>query len=402
MNPAKRMSSKRIQRGMSVVAGLIIYLMPGISAMWAQVSRAEAAREAYAASIDIWSGLQESLPEQTRRLAATDAELRIQATEKARLAVNRTRQAYLDAIRESYEAAAASLSAPASARAGEIGLVLAADKELLSDIESATALLDGEIKAIAATDRTRAAALQKEKTDLLELRTLVLRRGREFDRLEADRRLAASSRDTLAKAYVRLAEWTKAAEAEAAKSDAVWAALYSKMRGQLSNLPLETLSARRSQPETDPALAETAAPQVPQMAPTVTPPAGGALVPNVGGIWVLNNPRAKKLPNGAYEPASARMEITQSGADIEGTFECTFAVPTQEKFNPVVRFNFTGKITNPILRFDISTPLSGSILLRQIDGAVEVSYGISNPQRTGIAFGVVPEDGPMVLRRAIR
>ena len=68
----------------------------------------------------------------------------------------------------------------------------------------------------------------------------------------------------------------------------------------------------------------------------------------------------------------------------------------------MVRFNFTGKITNPILQFDISAPLSGTILLRQADGAVEVSYGISNPQRTGIAFGVVPKDGPMVLRRAIR
>jgi len=73
----------------------------------------EAAREAYAASADIWSVLQESLTEQIRRLPASDAEVRIQAAEKARLAVNRTRHAYLNALRESYAAAAKPLPAPA-------------------------------------------------------------------------------------------------------------------------------------------------------------------------------------------------------------------------------------------------------------------------------------------------
>jgi len=220
--------------------------------------------------------------------------------------------------------------------------------------------------------------------------------------LETSRRLAAANRESLAKAYARLVEWTTATEAEASREDAAWAEVYARMRGQLANLPQDTFGAKKSQTETPPAKGEAAVEPASQTAPALVQAAGGALVPNVGGIWILNNPRARKLPNGAYEPASARMEINQSGADIEGSFECTFAVPANEKFNPVVRFNFTGKITNPILRFDISAPLSGSILLRQINGAVEASYGISNPQRTGIAFGVVPEDGPMVLRRAIR
>jgi hypothetical protein len=361
-----------------------------------------AAREAYAAAADIWFVIQESLTEQIRRLPASDAEVRIQAAEKARVAVKRTRQAYLNALRDSYAAAAKPLPAPASGTAGEVELILAADRELLADIGSATALLDGEIKAIAGADRIRAAALQKEKTDLLELRTIVSRRGRELDRLESGWRLAAANRETLAKAYARLAEWTVTAEAEASKEDAAWAGVYTKMRGQLANLPLETLSARNNEAGPAPAKPEAAEQAAPPAVAAVVQSAGGALVPNVGGVWAMNNPRAKKLPDGAYEPASARLEISQSGAEIEGSFECAFAVPAAEKFNPVVRFNFTGKITNPILRFDISAPLSGSILLRQADGALEVSFGISNPQRTGIAFGVVPEDGPMVLRRAIR
>lgn len=401
MNPVRRRDLQRWASCAPVLVGLAICFLPGAAGR-TQSSRTEGAREAYVASLDIWALVQEGLPEQIRRLSVTEAEQRIQAAEKARLAVNRTRQAYLNALWESYEAAASSLSAPAAGRAGEIDILLSADKALLSDLHSATALLDGEIKTISGTDRTRAAALQKEKTDLLELRTIVLRRGRDLDRIETSRRLNASNRETLAMAYARLAEWAKTAEAEASREDAVWVGVYSKMRGDLANLPLGTLATRKSQAETPPAMDGTEAPPAAPPAELVLQSSGGALVPNLGGIWVMNNPRAKKLPDGAYEPASARLEVRQNGADVEGTFECTFAVPAEEKFNPVVRFNFTGKITNPILRFDISAPLSGSILMRQAGGAVEVSYGISNPQRTGIAFGAVPEEGPMVLRRAIR
>ncbi|MBE0657748.1 MAG: hypothetical protein IH602_08645 [Bryobacteraceae bacterium] len=384
------------------MAGLLIFLIPDAHAAQAQVSQVEAAREAYAASVDIWSVIQESLTEQIRRLPASEAEVRIQAAEKARLAVNRTRQAYLNALRDSYAAAAKPPPAPAGGKTGEVQLILAADRELLADIGSATALLDAEIKATAGTDRIRAAALQKEKTDLLELRTIISRRGRELDRLETNWRLAAANRETVAKAYARLAEWTVTAEAEASKEDAAWAGVYTKMRGQLANLPLEALTARSSEAEPPPVKQEAAVQAASPAVAAVVQSAGGALVPNVGGVWAMNNPRARKLPSGAYEPSSARLEVSQSGAEVEGSFECTFAVPAEEKFNPLVRFNFTGKITNPILRFDISAPLSGSILLRQADGALEVSFGISNPQRTGIDFGVVPEDGPMVLRRAIR
>ncbi|MBA3974651.1 MAG: hypothetical protein C0504_10595 [Candidatus Solibacter sp.] len=389
-------------RRFAVLAGLAIGVVVQAYGRQTPASQSGTAREAYAASVDIWTVIQEGLPGQIRRLGASEAESRIQAAEKARVAVNRTRQAYLNVLRGSYAAAAASLAAPAGGRAVETKALLAADKELLSDIENATNLLDGDIKAIAATDRTRAAALQKEKTDLLELRTIVMRRGRELDRIETSRLLAASNRQALAKAYARLAEWTTKAEAEASKEDAAWTERYTAMRGELANLPLETLAARKSQPETAPPQEEAVAQPAAQTAPVVMQAAGGALVPNVGGVWVLNNPRARKLPSGAYEPATARLEISQNGAEIEGSFECAFAVPPEEKFNPVVRFNFTGKITNPILRFDITAPLSGSILLRQAGGGVEVSYGISNPQRTGVAFGVVPEDGPMMLRRTIR
>lgn len=400
MNQALAEKSGRRNRLALIAAGLFVYLAPGVAAEQSPLSQTEVTREAYAASIDIWSVLQESLPGQIRRLSPADAELRIQAAEKARLTINRTRQAYLNALRDSYTAVVKSLAGPAAARPAELDLLLAADKELLADIASATAFLDGEIRTIASTDRARAAALQKEKTDLLELRTIVLRRGRELDRVETIRRLAAGRGESLSKAYQRLADWTATAESEAAKEDAMWAAVYAKMRRELANLPLGTITSRKSEPGE---AVKVEAPQpAPQAAPAVVQSAGGALVPSVGGVWILNNPRAKKLPNGAYEPASARLEVSQSGADIQGSFECTFAVPAEEKFNPIVRFSFVGKITNPILRFEISAPLSGSILLRQADGGLEVSYGISNPQRTGIAFGVVPEDGPMVLRRAIR
>ncbi len=355
------------------------------------------AREAYDAAIDIWVAIQQNLAEELQLLPVEAAQIKLQAAEKARQAVSRARLSYLNSLRRSYAGVAASLRGAGSAPDSATGLVLSADKVMMTDLDAAVVLLDGEIKRAAATDRPRAAALQEQKTDLLELRSLVLRRGRELDRLESARTLANGRRETLAKAYVRLADWASSAVEAAAREEESWAATYTSMRGQIANSPRERVVERQA-PE----------PVVPPPPPVQTGPVlaqggGSALVPTIGGLWLLNNPRAKKLPSGAYEPASARLEISQNGTDVEGSFECTFAVPSNEPFNPVVRFNFTGKITNPILRFDIAAPLAGTILLRQADaGTIEVSYGISNPQKTGIAFGAVPEDGPQVLRKALR
>jgi hypothetical protein len=355
------------------------------------------AREAYESAIDVWVVLQQNLAEELRLLPAETGQARLQGTEKARQSVARARLSYLSSLSLHYADLAASFRGPGSAADSTSGQVLSADKTMLSDLDEAVVLLDGEIKSTAATDRPRAAALQKQKTDLLELRSLILRRGRELARLESARTLASGQRESLAKAYARLAEWTSLAAEAAAKEEESWAAAYTAMRGQISNLPREKIVERPAP--------ETAPPPTPpvQIAPAPAQGGGSVLVPSIGGLWLLNNPRAKKLPSGAYEPASARLEINQNGTDVEGSFECTFAVPPNEPFNPVVRFNFTGKITNPILRFEITAPLTGTILLRQADaGTMEVSYGINNPQRTGIAFGAVPEDGPQVLRKALR
>ena len=355
------------------------------------------AREAYDAAIDVWVALQQNLAEEMRTLPADAARNKLQAAEKARQAVARTRLSYLTSLSQAYADFAAGLRAVASAPDSAAGQLLSADKAMLSDLDAAVALLDSDIKTAAAADRPRVAALQKQKTDLLELRSLALRRGRELDRLESVRKLAKERRESLAKSYTRLSEWASAVAEAAAKEEESWAAAYTAMLGEISNLPRERV-VRRPAPETAP----PSTPPV-QIAAAPAQAGGSVLVPSIGGLWLLNNPRAKKLPSGAYEPASARLEVNQNGTDVEGSFECTFAVPPDEPFNPVVRFNFTGKITNPILRFEIAAPLTGTILLRQADaGTMEVSYGINNPQKTGIAFGAVPEDGPQVLRKALR
>jgi len=402
MTPGRQAGHRGIEvrrLGSTLFTFALLALAPAGSA-FAQVtdSPLAPAREAYEAAIDVWVALQQNLAEELRLLPAEAARIKLQGTEKARQAVARARLSYLSSLSRSYADVAASLRGAAGGTADSTtGLILSADKSMLSDLDAAVVLLDGEIKSAAATDRPRSAALQKQKTDLLELKSLIQRRGRELDRLDSARTIANGRWESLAKAYARLAEWASTAAEAAAKEEEAWAATYTTMRGLITNLPRERVVERQAP--------ETARPPSPpaQTGPVLAQGGGSMLVPNIGGLWLLNNPRAKKLPSGAYEPASARLEIIQNGTDVEGSFECTFAVPPNEPFNPVVRFNFTGKITNPILRFDIATPLAGTILLRQADAAtIEVSYGISNPQKTGIAFGAVPEDGPQVLRKALR
>jgi hypothetical protein len=356
-----------------------------------------AAREAYSTSVEFWAALQQDLPAELKKLPTAEAQANLQAAEQARSAVSKARLDYLNGLKSAYSAAAGRYKAPAGPRIEAKASIAGADKELLSDLDQATVRLDTEIKSVAATDRARAAALQKQKAGLLDLRSLVLRRGRDLDRFESELAQSQASREALGKAYGELANWASSAIEAAAKDDEAWAAAYARMRLQIPKPPEV-----RPLPRREPVPMPPPAPGL-QSPPPSMQGGGSILVPTIGGLWVLNNPHARKLPSGAYEPASVRLQITQNGTAVEGIYECTFAVPANEPYNPVVRFNFAGSITNPILRFKISAPLSGTIFIRPAGaGTLEVSYGISNPLRTGIAFGAVPEESPQMLRKALR
>lgn len=355
-----------------------------------------AAREAYSSSMDIWMALQQDLPIQIRRLPSADALAKMQTVEKARSAVGKARRDYLNLIKDAYTAAASRYEVPDHSKSEAGAMIEITDKELLSDLDQVISRLDEEIRSSAATDRPRAAGLQKQKTELLDLKSLVLRRGRDLDRYEAELSQFRSGRQALNRAYLDLAGWVASAAEAADRDDARWTAAYSRLRAQIESRPVERPVSKL--PEAPPPAQPVTTPIVPSAQAAVS-----ALVPNISGLWVLNNPRARKLPSGAYEPASARLEITQTGPEVSGSYECSFAVPENESYNPVVRFNFAGRITNPILRFDIKAPLAGTILIRQgAAGTLEVSYGIRNPQKAGIDFGLVPDDGPQVLSRAVR
>ena len=235
-------------------------------------------REAYDAAIDVWVALQQNLAEEMRTLPADAARNKLQAAEKARQAVARTRLSYLTSLSQAYADFAAGLRAVASAPDSAAGQLLSADKAMLSDLDAAVALLDSDIKTAAAADRPRVAALQKQKTDLLELRSLALRRGRELDRLESVRKLAKERRESLAKSYTRLSEWASAVAEAAAKEEESWAAAYTAMLGEISNLPRERV-VRRPAPETAP----PSTPPV-QIAAAPAQAGGSVLVPSIGEI----------------------------------------------------------------------------------------------------------------------
>ncbi len=353
-------------------------------------------REAYSAAVDTWMTLQQDLPGELKRLPAEEAQAKLQAAEKARLAVGRARLDYLNGLKAAYETGAGRYKATGDSRNGTKALIEGADKEMLSDLDQATMWLDEEIRS-ASANRPRVAALQKQRAELMDLRSLIQRRGRDLERFESELSQSNANRAALGRAYGELAGWVASASDAAAKDEEVWAAAYAKMRLRIANQVSE-----RPMPRREPEPAPTPPPTTPAAPPAIQGPAS-ALVPNIGGIWVLNNPHARKLPSGAYEPASSRLTITQNGTEVHGSFECRFAVPANESHNPVVRFDFTGRITNPILRFAVSAPLKGTILIRPVDAVtLEVSYGISNSQKAGIDFGAVPEEGPQLLRRALR
>jgi hypothetical protein len=130
-----------------------------------------AAREAYSSSVEIWAALQQDLPAELKKLPTADAQAKLQSAEKARSAVSKARLDYLNGLKSAYSAAAGRYKAPADPRIEAKASIAGADKELLLDLDQATARLDDEIRSVAATDRARAAALQKQKAGLLDLRS---------------------------------------------------------------------------------------------------------------------------------------------------------------------------------------------------------------------------------------
>ncbi len=222
MTPGRQAGHRGIEvrrLGSTLFTFALLALAPAGSA-FAQVtdSPLAPAREAYEAAIDVWVALQQNLAEELRLLPAEAARIKLQGTEKARQAVARARLSYLSSLSRSYADVAASLRGAAGGTADSTtGLILSADKSMLSDLDAAVVLLDGEIKSAAATDRPRSAALQKQKTDLLELKSLIQRRGRELDRLDSARTIANGRWESLAKAYARLAEWASTAAEAAAQ-----------------------------------------------------------------------------------------------------------------------------------------------------------------------------------------
>jgi len=360
------------------------------------VDTLSAAREKYSSSAESWIALQKDLPEILRRRPTAEAGAKLEAAERARIEMTRARLDYLELLRSVYAAEAVKYKPPDS-RGNQIKeTVIEADQGLLTDVNRAAARLDEELKA-AAADRRRMAAVQNQRTELQELRSLVLSRGRDLDRIGAEFAESSAGRAAVSRAYGEVAEWIGLAIEAAAKDDEIWASAYAKLRR-----PVERPAVERPAPvrRPDPPAAPV---HVPGSAPGVPRGGSSALVPNIGGLWLLDRPQAGSALSGPGAAVGARVEVEQTGDEVKGVFECIFAAPPNEPNRPAVRFGFTGKITNPILRFEIIPPLKGTILIRPADaGTLEVSYRIEGAKKSGVAVGSVPEQKPIVLRKARR
>lgn len=123
------------------------------------------------------------------------------------------------------------------------------------------------------------------------------------------------------------------------------------------------------------------------------------VLPTLAGAWAYSNPEAKKKGD-VYQWVSARAEITQEGDKVQGTYECTYAVPPGEKLNPKVQFSFQGQIVSEVVSFQLKAPLKGTFkILKTSASELVVSYFIENAAKYGMNFGEIPENDPQPLAR---
>jgi hypothetical protein len=343
----------------------------------------QASLREYRKAVEAWAALPHIPADDLLRLAPARLMSRLTQAEAARAAVSEAKEKAMETLRSylgSQREHLRSIPAPPSLLAMD-----EADQSLLADLGAWGAYEDVIAAGASTQDRNVVAAATLRKSGLLDLQSAVYQRRREMGRLSSDLTGLAGWRANLDSAYSAVSTLMAEREAEPKHEAEQWRQLFAELKGP--QLP---------KPES-PAPAPTSAAMP---ADRVLLAQGEAVVPSIAGVWILNNPEAKKLPDGSYEPVSVRIQISQNGDAVQGDYLGTYAVPPEETYNPTVRFAFKGRITSPIMRFAIESPLKGSILIvRSGSTRIHVSYVVENAAQHGISFASVSEENPQVLDR---
>lgn len=319
-----------------------------------------------------WDRADSNLERDAYRLPAGDVLPRIDATEQKRLALNVALSRYSESLRTTLRARRADLKADQPVTLE--GLANMA-RQHTADAQAALALLDAQRRRLKLSDRARQEEVEVSRTQLTRLLDTLARHAAELATGETPELLARA----------RAAVLSDALQLEAAidvKDPSDYTRLYAAMKTEVK---------RRASGGTA---------QLASSAPMIG--AAQLVVPSLDGLWVYSNPDAKK--NGdSYEWKYAKADIHQNGDKVEGTYECVYAVPEGEKYNPVVKLSFSGSIQSEVMIFKLQSPLKGWFqVVKFAAGEMNIAYGIENAAKNGISFGEIPVDAPQRLGRQAR
>lgn len=319
-----------------------------------------------------WDQSDSNLERDAFRLPPHEVPARIDATEQKRLALDIARSRYREIFRSAANARR-SLLKSGSPLSPETLLDL--QRQQTADARAALALVGAQMQRLKLSDRDRREDLELNRAQLTQLLEALSRYSASLT--------AGSSPEVLARARASaLSAELQLEPAIEVKDPADWTRAYAMLRGEVK---------RR------------AAGQAAQVA-SVVPMIGAAqvVVPSLAGLWVYSNPNAGKRDD-VYEWKSAKADISQEGDRVAGTYECVYAVPEGEKFNPVVKFSFSGQIRSEVMIFQLRAPLKGWFqVLKHSAGEMTIAYGIENASKNGISFGEISVDSPQRLARQAR
>lgn len=317
-----------------------------------------ALRSGYESALNRWESTDPNLESELFRNSEAEMLARIDAAATLRVAVGQAKAAYFAGLGRAYRGAANQLLAPAPPALAKPRF----NSDMLAEAGRLVEALNGQIRRSAGADGARLAALQQQKSGLIELQFLLSDWQRKLDAVPSKPASVAGAAPAAATLNSLAAEFEIQAQ-QVAVENKVWAGLYETMRDEV----------RRRSGEPAAATAASSASSAPPTIQTV--PGTGLVVPNLAGEWVARNAAVAQA-------SSITLRMSQSADQVDGVCEITYPGDGRAP----VTLPFEGRIQSDFMRFALKTPLRGSVVLQR-SGATKLqfSYAVDKPVPRGLS-----------------
>lgn len=349
----------------------------------------EALRGAWSAALTEWRQTEVEEDRALFQKPVGEALAGIEEAAEKRRRLTEAKRRYLRALAGEYRAQAQRLQAAEQEKsepASEMGLRLA--------MGLAIGEVEKQAKGLGAADRESLPVLQRQRTELLAVRSSMEARQQARERSGAGRGPGAEVVEPAVESLLGLANRLEAQEGVLQAEAEAWDRVYGGLKAEVERRGPKTVTAAGAGA---PPATGAAVPAGMEAVATAQ-----AVVPPLGGVWFLQNLDARKTDDGAYEPRFVNVRIAQQDDLVQGSYEAVYAVPEDEPYNPTVRFSFEGRIATETMRFALKAPLRGTVLIQKVGAhQIRVSYGIDNPEVRNISFGYLPDESPQTLRKKV-